>query len=150
MESLTEVAGGIATGNGGEISKHKKNARPTAAQMKTREKQVLNLLRKNGTVDMYSIADALKLSHPQTGTLLGNLQKTGVVERAGREGRRLVYRVTPKVVPVDTVPVTAPVAVAAAPVQLGAHLEVIGIHITSSGVEVELQDEAQKTLTLVA
>lgn len=152
MESLTET-GGHTTEDGGEPMKPSKSARATKAQMASRQQEVLNFLKKNDNADLYQLAKAMKLTNPQVLTLITTLQKNGRIERAGRDGRRIVYRIAqPKVSVVDITPKTPPVPANSVnlPVHLGELLEVVGIHITDQGVKVELRDDDKMLMTLVA
>lgn len=155
MESLTDITGGQTTENGGEPMKpgNVKSARATKSEMAHRQQEVLTYLRKHENADLYQLAKAMKLTNPQVLTLITTLQKSGKIERAGRDGRRIVYQIAkPSVSVVDVTPETKPVPAPSVdlPVHLGELLEVVAIHITDQGVKVELRDDDKMLMTLVA
>lgn len=160
MESLTKTGASSHLGDGEVPDKPAKNPRASQAEMTARTKEVIKYLDKNEGGDLYALAEALSLTHPQVLTLLSNLMKDGRIVRAGRVGRRITYKLASnKQAEVQPAPAAEAVHLPSVdlPFQIGEHLEVVGIHVTSDGVKVDLQDpavavlgEGQKTLTLVA
>ena len=61
----------------------------------TKRDLIVNLLENAGPMPTPQIQQALRLYQPRASVLLRELEAAGCVERAGRDGHALVWRVVP-------------------------------------------------------
>lgn len=142
METPEKQNGG-PTLLGGDSKSSTRSPRATKAEMNRRAGEVLKMMKKEGKVTTRDVAKGCGLTLPQTVTLLNGMVEDGFIVKAGRDNRRRAYRLPTAVV--ENVTELAP---AKLPVELGDHLEVVGITWTKDGLAVNVKEESGKELVV--
>lgn len=155
-ETPTEPAGSIYEGTDTPPEFVANGGRPTREEMDVRAVAAIELIRRLGVIDVYTLAGHTGLSHPKALTLIGRLQKDGLIRKAGKEGRKQLYslrstkREKPrqtnddKIVVIDPVPVSTFLETFAP----GKTLRVIELRVTMDGRLIDLADDSGQQLTV--